>query len=302
MITVYPHNKVSWIDVENPTHEDISELIKTYGIHPACAEELLTPTERAKVDLYDNAMFLVLHYPDHPADRTSAGEIEIDFIVMKDTMITVHYQPIDTLIEFAEQFKVASMLDRIPQKSGGHLFFTVNNLLYRGLLLELETVQNEVKKAESRIFSGHELQMVRELSDLHRKILDYKQSFRYHASVLKSFESQSAKFFGESFEPVSETIMGEFLKVENLVENERDLLRELRDTNDSLLTAKNNDVTKKLTLMAFVTFPLALVATVLLSPDSPQLFHGPYGFEIIVGILFVMFVGMHLYFTYKKWI
>lgn len=302
MITAYPHNKVAWIDVENPTREDIAELIKTYGIHPACAEELLTPTERAKVDAYDNAMFLVLHYPDHPSRANSAGEIEIDFIVMRDALVTVHYQPIDVLIEFAQRFRVASMLDRSAQETGGHLFFTVNNLLYRGLLEELETVQSDVRKAESRIFSGHELQMVREISDLHRKVLDYKQSFRYHASVLKSFEAQSAKFFGESFEPISETIMGEFLKVQNLVENERDLLRELRDTNDSLLTAKNNDVTKKLTLMAFVTFPLTLIATVLLAPDSPRLFHGPHGFEIILGILFLMFAGMHIYFTYKKWI
>lgn len=302
MITLYPHKKTAWIDVENPTREDITELIRTYGVHPACAEELLIPTERTKVDTYDNALFLVLHYPDHPSKATAEGEIEIDFIIMKDALITVHYQPIDILIEFAERFKVASMLERTPHETGGHLFFTLNNLLYQGLLEELETVQAEVKRAESRIFSGHELQMVRELSDLHRKILDYKQSFRYHASVLKSFEAQSVKFFGPSFESIGEVITGEFLKVQNLVESERDLLRELRETNDSLLSAKNNDITKRFTMMAFFTFPLALITTILFAPESPRIFHSPQGFWIIVSILIILFIGMYGYFSYKKWI
>ena len=302
MITHYPHKTVTWIDIENPTREDIAEIISKYEVHPACAEELMAPTERAKVDTYDNALYLVLHYPDHPSTSKTNAEIEIDFIVMKDLLITVHYQPIDTLLEFSERFKVDSMLSRGEHATGGHLFFSINNLMYRGLIDEVETLQREIKKIESRIFEGHELQMVKEISNLHRKSLDFKQAFRYHASVLKSFQAQSDKFFGESFETYSELILGEYLKVQTLVENERDLLKELRETNDSLLTAKNNDVTKRLTLMAFVTFPLTLIATVLGMHTAPALFQGARGFWVIVGILVVVFLIMQSYFDYKKWI
>ena len=302
MITVHRLKALTWVDVENPTREDIQDLIADYKVHPACAEELLTPSERAKVDTYEDSLYLVLHYPDHPAKNRRIGEIEINFVVMKDVLVTVHYQPIDILIEFSEQVKVDSVLDRNDHLTGGHLFFQINNLLYHELIEELEGMHAEIKKVEAQIFAGHELRMVEEISTFQRKVLDFRQALRYHSTVLKSFETRSRQLFGETADSYADLVLGEYTKVQSLLENERDLLKELRETNDSLLTAKNNDVTKKLTLMAFVTFPLTLIAILLGLEDSPRIFHGPDGFWVIVGILLVLLILMHGYFNYKKWI
>ncbi len=305
MITHYGTKKLGWIDVENPTRDDITELIKTYNLHPVHAETLLTPTERAKVDPYDEALYVTLHYPNHPARHTKIEELEIDFVIMQHMLITVHYEPVDVLIDFARQFQVDTVLDKEGAgigATGGHLFFHINNLIYQGLEGELELVRHDIKKIESAIFEGNELRAVEDISILQRRLLDFKQAIRFHENILKSFESNAKKLFGKAFELDEETIHHEHVKVQNLLENERELLSELRRTNDSLLTAKNNDVTKRLTLMAFVTFPLTLVATVLGMGAAPELFHGPHGFWIIVGILVILFVMMHAYFTYKEWI
>ena len=37
--------------------------MKEFGIHPLVAEELRSPTLRPKVDLYDNFIYLILHFP-----------------------------------------------------------------------------------------------------------------------------------------------------------------------------------------------------------------------------------------------
>ena len=304
MITEHIHNNIAWIDVESPSQDDILKLIQEYSINPACAQELLTPTERAKVDIYDNALFMVLHYPDHPARAKHIDEIEIDFLIMQNRLITIHYQPIDTLIEFAEQFKVDTMLNRTNPNTinGGNMFLHINNMLYRGLMNELESVHLRIKKTESEVFQGNELSMVREISKLGRIVLDFKQSLRYHASILKSFHAQSKKFFGETFDVDIELVIGEHAKIESLLENERDLLRELRETNDSLLTAKNNDTIRGLTIISSVVLPITAIAGIFAMNTSLPLVDNPHGFYLILGVMAIFVSGMFAFFAKKNWI
>lgn len=301
MITTHTHKHLTWIDIESPTGEDIAAVIKEYAIHPTWAHELLAPSERAKTDTNEHGFYAVLHYPDHPSAHHDAPDIEIDYIVTEKFLITAHYSPVDTFIEFANQFEVDSTLDRLHVKTGADLFLELNNRLYRGLREELEPLKKEIKKIESEIFQGNEFHMVHEISKLHRRLLDFKQATRSHMIILKSFDLQAPKLFTHATVN-QDMVFREYFRVENALENCLELLKELRETNDSLLTAKNNEVTKKLTLMAFVTFPLTLVATVLFAHNAPQMFTGINGFWTTVGILVVLFIIMQVYFTYKKWI
>jgi magnesium transporter len=301
MITTHASKHLTWVDLENPTGNDIAELVKKFAIHPAWAHELTRPTERARTETHDHAFYAALHYPDHPSRMQESRDIEIDFIVGTDFIITSRFQPIDTILDFSKQFSVAEKLDHGEFKTGSDVFLAINNRLYQGLREELELLRKEIKIIEAEIFQGNEFKMVHEISHLHRRILDFKQSLRSHKVILNSFELQSDKLFGKH-KPDPDAIYRDYFRVENALENNRELIRELRETNDSLLTAKNNEVTKKLTLMAFVTFPLTLVATVLISHNSPAIFQGTHGFWLIIGILIVLFILMQIYFIYKKWI
>lgn len=301
MITLYRHKKLTWIDLEEPTREDISILVKDHNIHPEWAEELLIPSERAKINLDPKSIYTVLHYPNHPANSANTDEIEIDCIISEQTLITAHYGAIDAFIEFQKRFQVDSTLDRLQVTSGPELFLAINNILYQGLREELEPIRKEIRKIETSIFQGHEFRMVKEISSLQRRLIDFKQSLHSHKIILRALEAQSPKLF-PNVSINQETFYREYSRVEDALESNRELLKELRLTNDSLLTAKNNDVTKKLTLMAFVTFPLTLVATVLESRSAPWIFQGAHGFWVMLGILIILFLGMQIYFTYKKWI
>lgn len=301
MITHYQHKKLLWVDLENPTVEDIASIIKEYGIHPTWANELLNPSERAKTETQQNAFYAVLHYPDHPGHMAEVKELEVDYIVSEKLLITAHYAPVDTFIEFAKNFQVDSALDRARVETGAELFLELNNQLYRGLREELEPLRKHTKKIELEIFQGNEFRMVQEISHLGRRILDYKQSMRSHRIILKSLELQASKLFPHTLVE-EDKIFREYLRVESALDNINDLLRELRETNDSLLTAKNNEVMKKLTLMAFITFPLTLIVTVFGLHNAPSLFASHQGFWIIIAILASLSFSMAVYFKYKKWI
>lgn len=304
MISRYTYKKLVWVDVQSPTQEEVRSLMEEFDIHPLVADEMLSPTLRPKVDLYQNFIYLILHFPTISHKHDGGRDQEIDFVVGKDFLITTHYDLIDPLHEFSKIFEVSSILEKsnIGNHAGFILFYLLREL-YKLLDRELDHINHDFGDIQAKIFSGKERDMVSAISHLNRDLLNFKQALRPHKEVLESFEIAGTKFFGEQFSYYLRTTSGEYYKISTILDGHRETLLELRDTNDSLLTTKNNETMRFLTIMAFVTFPLSLVASIFgMGAKSTPIIGTPYDFWIILGIMAVGFFSMFVFFKYKKWI
>src|SRR3990167_2787899 len=67
---------------------------------------------RSKVDLYPDMIYLILHFPCISHKHKKATEMEVDFVIGHDFIITTHYEHSDALHEFAKSFEVTSMLEK----------------------------------------------------------------------------------------------------------------------------------------------------------------------------------------------
>jgi magnesium transporter len=77
---------------------------------------------------------------------------------------------------------------------------------------------------------------------------------------------------------------------------------ELRETNHALVSTKEGEVMKTLTIMAFVTFPLTLFSSLFGMNATHMPFMGrDYDFWIIVGIMVTIAISFFTYFRYKRW-
>lgn len=303
MISRYPYKDLVWIDVQSPTQDEVRSLMEEFGIHPLAAEELLVPTLRPKVDLYHNFIYLILHFPTISHKHDGGHEQEIDFIIGKNFLITTHYDLIDPLHEFSKVFEVNSILEKSNiGNHAGYLLFYIMRDLYKMLDRELDHVSHDFDDIESNIFCGKERDMVNAISHLNRDLLDFKQTLRPHKEVLESFEIAGGKFFGEEFSYYLRTIVGEFYKISTILDGHRETLLELRDTNDSLLATKTNEVMKILTIIASVILPLSLIASVFgMNTHELPIVGIPYDFWIIMGIMTIGGIFMLAFFKYKKW-
>lgn len=294
-----------WVDTESPTPEEVRGLMEEFDIHPLVAEELLTPTLRPKVDLYPNFIYLILHFPTISHKHEGAKDQEIDFIVGKKFLITTHNGLVDPLHEFSKIFEVNSILEK-TKNMGNHAGFILFNILrefYKMLDNDLDHIDHDFNHIQSRIFAGKEREMVNDISHLNRDLLNFKQIVRPHKEVLESFELAGTKFFGEDFSYYLHTITGEFYKISAILDGHRETLLELRDTNDSLLTTKTNDIMKTLTVTAFIILPLTFIVSLfgMNIPNIP-IVNDPAGFWIILGIMSVVGACLYSYFKFvKKW-
>ncbi len=305
MITRYKHNKVTWIDLESPTNEEVRKVMDEYGIDPRVAEELLLPSIKPKVELYGNKMiYLILHFPAFKHTHASQQNQEVDFVIGKNFLITARYDTIDPIHKFSKNFEVNSILDKGDiGEHAGYVFFHMIKKLYRAIEHELEYVNDSLEVIEAGIFEGKEKEMVSELSKVSRELLNFKQALTPHKSVLNSLETVTKNFFEGDFSQHIRSIVGEYNRMQNNIIANLDFLVELRATNNSLITTKQNEIMKVLTILAFVTFPLSLFASIFGMNTMTLPLTGFRGdFWVIIGIMAVAAIFFFSFFKYKKWL
>ncbi|MCW9054778.1 MAG: magnesium transporter CorA family protein [Candidatus Pacebacteria bacterium] len=304
MISVYKHKHLTWVDVESPTSDEVRELMETYKVDPLIAEELLLPTLKPRVEVYPNFIYLILHFPAFRHTHTGDPNQEVDFIIGKDFIITTRYDSIDPLHKFSKVFEVNSVLDRSDiGEHAGYLFFYMLRKLYKSIEHELEYITDSLEIIEEDIFEGKEKEMVVALSNVSRDLLNLKQALNPHHEVLSSFSDAGKVFFGESFGKHINSIMGEYYRIKNQVSVNLDTLHELRETNNSLLSTKQNEVMKVLTIMAFVTFPLSLIASIFgMNTAYIPIVGGPHDFWIVLSIMGVATFFMFVFFKRNRWL
>lgn len=295
---------VSWIDIQNPISNEIEHLCDELNIPDFIKNELLPKILKSKIERYDDGTFLVLHFPYPGSSRDKSQELEVDFLIHKNYLVTLHYSKLNTINEFSFflEHKIAEK-NNSEEINGGVLFYEFLKIFYQRIYHRLLDFNSRLHKIETEIFEGRENNAVKLISQAKRTLLDFKQSLRFHRDILVSLEEISAENFGKDYRRKITRLIAEHSKLQNMMDSHKEILNDLHMTNDSLMTTKTNDVMKKLTIMAFITFPLSLLAAIFgMNTENTPILGIPNDFWAIILLMIMGVLGMLLYFKHKKWL
>ncbi len=303
MLLRHEHNGLTWIDLESPTRDEVRHVMTEFNIERLVSEELLLPSSKPRSEFYPGYVYLVLHFPALRHTHKHR-EQEIDFVIGKKFLISTHYETIDHIHNFEKVFEVNSALETSNiGDHAGFIFFSMLKRLYKGIEHELEFVRKDLGRTEENIFSGQEIHMVEAISRSARDLLNLRQTVEPHREALHTLESEGGRFFGDDFVPYLRALSNEYYRVHNHIMRLTESLHELRETNNSLLSTKQNETMKIFTIMAFLTFPLTLIAAIFSMDvrDTP-IVGVPGDFWIIIGLMILVAFTLVSVFKYKKWI
>ena len=265
MLTTYKYAGETWVDIDQGTPEEIHELMDQHGIHPFVAKEMASLTPKPRVEFHDKYIYCILHFPawkhTHAEDDRNQ---EMDFIIGRDTLITARYDTIDTLHKFSKDIEVGEILEKNrDRRHRTHLVFTgMLRALYNGLFEELEYVDDVAEEITGQIFKGKERKMVMKISEVTRTLLDFKRVTDLHYEILEALRTRGPEIFGNNFAHEMQAIILDYLKINTNIKSSLEMLRELRDTNNSLLSSKQNETLRKLTLIGSILFVISIAVTI----------------------------------------
>ncbi len=303
------HGAVTWLDLRL-YHQDedgepdpaLKELAERFHLHPVVVKELETPSMRARVEANGHYLFMIYQFPVWDPKERVSRRAEIDLIITGNHVVTIRYDDLTSPQEFARKlddpdFAAVAFKDTLQLTY--HLASEV--LMFNNR--QLRHIREKVEEIADGLFKNNEKELLHHISYLKRDISEYRIIFSPQAQVLRSLQVNGVKFWGPESEPYLSDLVGDHLRLMNQVEDYVMAVRDFEQTNNQLLDIKSNEVMKTFTVMAFLTFPLTLVASLFAMRvnGTPFLEH-PYGFWIIIGIMIIIASGMLAYFKGKGWL
>ena len=184
---IVQHKKVTWIDFENPTDDDITYLQENFNIHPLAIEELVTPTYQPKVVQYDGCLFLSIHIPLFDVEHRTTYPGELDIILTADHLITSHRRSIYQLNKFFKDLEKSTGKRRESlEKTPTHLLHDLIEVLLDSCFPRLNHISEKLDFIETQVFAEKEKEMVFEISVLKRDILNFRRTLKPQRSILES--------------------------------------------------------------------------------------------------------------------
>jgi len=296
--------KVSWIDIKNPSKKDLNYLKKNFKFHPVTLGELLTPTLRPKVEHYDHYLYMVVHFPAYNTRKKTTESVEIDFLITSNVLITVHYEEFSPLKEFWGKSQLdKAFREHNFRETTALLLYSILENLYNFSLRQLDHISKKINQIEEKMFKekGSE-DMVERISLARRDILDFRKTIKPQKAILDSLKIRGVVFFGKKMKPYFMDIIGDYMRVWSLLENHKETIEALRETNDSLVSNRTNRIIRLLTIFSVIVFPLTLLASIFgMNTRFLPLVGHKYDFWIIAGFMLLAMLAMLLFFKRKKW-
>ncbi len=285
---------VHWIDVVKPTEKDLAKLKKDFNLHPVIVEELRTPSPRTRVEVYSHYLYFTYYFPIYDAAEGTSTRNEIDFIVTKEVVVTVRYEPFEGVFDgFAAE----------PGENSLELMYRLVKQLIVFEERQLRHIREKVEAVGRELFKSKERDILEQINYLKRDVSEYRIVVRLQEPILRSLLLRGEKFWAGDAEVYLTDLLGEQAKIVSQLEDCRDAIADFETTNSGLLNLKINNVMKTLASLSFVAFPAILLAEIFtMNTRGMPIVNRPDAFWIIVGTMAVMVLTTYWYFKRKDWL
>jgi magnesium transporter len=299
-------NGLTWIHLDAPDHETMAALAERFGWHPLDVEDVLSKRQRPKIDDYadDGYLFGVLHFPVYDKAIQRLNAAELDFFLGPDYLVTlpnVELLPVTRLFRRCEEDE--ELREQLFSKGSGRLLYEVLDDLFDYCFPILDKIGHKLDTIEDEMFGeGQAREVVRDLSNVKQEIISYRKIIKPERSTLRLLERHVERFLPEELELYFDDVVDAAERVWDLLDNYKEVVEALEDTNESVISHQQNDVLRVLTVFSVILLPLTLIASVFgMNVHFPG-FGSAHAFWVIVGAMVVVIVGMVAFFRSKRWL
>src|SRR5207244_1363843 len=166
----------------------------------------------------------------------------------------------------------------------------------------LDKIGHKLDSLEDDVFEGRSEEVVRDLSNAKQEIISYRKIIKPERATLRLLERHTQRFLPEELELYFDDIVDAAERIWDLLDNYKEVVEALEDTNESVISHKQNDVLRILTVFSVILLPLTLITGIF---GMNVHFHGfdtSTGFWAILGIMVETIVGLGSFFSYKCWL
>jgi magnesium transporter len=294
---------LTWAHLDRPDARSAHELAERFGWHELDVEDILSKRQRPKLDEYPDYLFGVLHFPVYDAAIQRLNAAELDFFLGPDYLVTlpnVELLPVTRLFHRCEEDE--RVREELLAKGSGRLLYEVLDDLFDYCFPILDKIGHKLDSVEDDMFERRAEDVVRDLSNVKQEIISYRKIIKPERTTLRVLERRVERFLPEELDLYFDDIVDASERIWDLLDNYKEVVEGLESTNESVISHRQNDVLRILTVFSATLLPLTLLASVfgmnVAFPGSDT----SGAFWIIVGAMVGVGAGLLGFFRWKRWI
>ncbi|OES46434.1 magnesium/cobalt transporter CorA [Domibacillus iocasae] len=281
-----------WVDLDQPTDEETIILQDFFAFHPLAIEDCLQFIQRPKLDYYDNHSFMIIQ----SINRKTLDPEEIDIFWCANFIVTFHHKKsieVDTVWDRLLDAKKIKSLN--PVQILYHLLDKVVDYFFPSVYqIEDSLIQLEAEDAD-QLKTDDLFDIRKELLKLRRIVFPMRELLY---RVLNSERIQLTKKSKVYFKDIYDHL----LMLTEIVESNRELTKDMRDSYLSVNSNRMNSIMMTLTVITTIFMPLTFIAGVYgMNFDHMPELHWRYGYFIVLGVMAGISVTMFVFFWRKGW-
>lgn len=146
---------VSRTHLVRPTTEQITEIARDYDLHDLIVEDIEDARVQDKIDVYDDHIFIVLHFPKYDTVKRRYFSNEFNIIIGSDYIISLTNHETSHIAAIRREFNedIEGMTQSEKFKASPYfVLYTMIDIMYDKMTLALTKFQRDLTILEDGIF------------------------------------------------------------------------------------------------------------------------------------------------------
>ena len=297
-----------WVNIERPTAARVGLAAGALRLPRARPRGRRSRrNQRPKIDEYPDYLFIVLHLPvfDASVGRLNVGEL--DMFVGPDFVVTIPNQPLQPVEYLFERcraneetarealhprLRLPALPDRRRQPST-----TASRCCARSATSSTRSRTTSSRRSAPRRSSATS-------PSVKQEIINFRKVIRPQRPVLRDLENVKQRFLAPDLdlEIYFDDIVDAHERIWDMLENYKEVVEALEETNESVLNHRVNEILRVLTSISVIVLPLTLIASIWGMNVGVPGEGDEFDFYLVIGAMVVILVGMLAYFRKRDWL
>ena len=289
-----------WLDIDRVDKDEARRLLeKIFNFHPLAIEDCLQPSNYAKIDNYDDYLFMIMYEInfDERSMQILLGEINI-FIGL-NFIVTVHDEPIRSITTTIE--KITKPGSTIAKASDRLTYFILSSLLdeYEPILMKFS---DKLTELETHILDNSGAHVINEMVKIRKIVRRLQQIIRPEYDVIMRITHGEFKIIRRHMLPYYRDLQDRLLYFLSVLDAYTESITGTFQVHFNYLQVIENKITKILTFLATMAVPAMIITSfygmnLKLWPPGDS----PYGTLWVITISLISTVILYLLLLRKGW-
>jgi len=292
-------NGLTWIHVDEPGPLEAVLLADRFGFHELDIEDVLSKRQRPKIDEYENYLFVVLHFPFYDKNVQRLNAAELDIFIGPDFLITLpnaELLPVTYLFRRCEEDP--ERREELFSKGSGYLLYHVLDDLFDYCFPILDKIGWKLDAIEDDLFEGRSEEIVRDISNAKQEIIAYRKIIKPERATIRVLERFTQRYLPEELELYFDDIVDASERIWDLLDNYKEVVEALEQTNESIISHRQQYRLQILTVFSVIFLPLTLISGIF----GMNWGFGSPGFIATVSGMVALFLCALAVFRWRRWL